>query len=422
MKRTVLQQISHDVPGMTIKFLIIEPSSEYRSLLSHHLTTRWPDAAVMEYDPVASGKLAAEFSGAGNDLVVLGDPLGEESGISWLHCFMQVSSFPPVVVLGDGDERSIVAAIKAGAVDYISRRKLTHRSFIEICEAALESARQSETEQSAVSISSHGLRIPELKGYKVLKQISGGDIASVFLTEDTVSGCNVVLKLLRQMPDSGVGDVAFDRFLREFELIGKISHPNVVRIYSLGVADDHAYIAMEYCSRGSLKRRIQAGMYADRAEEIMRQIADALGAIHDVGILHRDLKPTNVLFRADDSVALIDFGLAKETHLQAELTGAGEIFGTPYYMSPEQGHGEAVDKRADIYSLGVIFYEMLTGNKPYQGGTAMAVILKHSREPVPRLPSHLERYQPAIDRMMAKRPEHRFQSVAELLQWRPAIA
>lgn len=422
MKRTVLQQISHDVSGMTIKFLIIEPSSEYRSLLSHHLTTRWPDAAVMEYDPVASGKLAPEFSGAGNDLIILGDPLGDDSGIAWLHCFMQVSSFPPVVVLGDGDERCIVAAIKAGAIDYISRSKLTHRSFIEICEAALDSVRQSQTEQSAASISSKGLRIPELKGYNVLKQISGGDIASVFLTEDTVSRRNVVLKLLRQMPDSGGGDVAFERFLREFELIGKISHPNVVRIYSLGVADDHAYIAMEYCSRGSLKRRIQAGMYADRAEEIMRQIADALGAIHDVGILHRDLKPTNVLFRADDSVALIDFGLAKETHLQAELTGAGEIFGTPYYMSPEQGHGEAVDKRADIYSLGVIFYEMLTGNKPYQGSTAMAVILKHSREPVPRLPSHLERYQPAIDRMMAKRPEHRFQSVAELLQWRPAIA
>jgi serine/threonine protein kinase len=422
MKRTVLQKISHDIPGMTIKFLIIEPSSEYRALLSHHLTTRWPDAAVMEYDPVAAGKLAPEFSGAGNDLVILGDPLGEDSGIGWLRCFMQVRTFPPVVVLGDGDERSIVAAIRAGAADYISRGKLTHRSFIEICESALESARQSEAEQSATSISSQGLRIPELKGYRVIKQISGGDIASVFLTEDTVSGRNVVLKLLRQMPDSGVGDVAFERFLREFELIGKITHPNVVRIYSLGIADDHAYIAMEYCSRGSLKRRIQAGMYADRAEEIMRQIADALGAIHDVGILHRDLKPTNVLFRADDSVALIDFGLAKETHLEAELTGAGEIFGTPYYMSPEQGHGEIVDKRADIYSLGVIFYEMLTGNKPYQGGTAMAVILKHSREPVPRLPSHLEKYQPAIDRMMAKRPEHRFQSVAELLQWRPAIA
>jgi len=406
---------------MTVKILIIETSPDYRSLLSHHLTTRWPDATIMEYDPAQSGRLAPEFSGAGNDLVILGDPLGEESGLEWLRRFMAVRTFPPVVLLGDGNERSVVQAIKAGAEDYISRDKLSHNNFIDICEAALESGAQPEPERSNSSISAQGLQIPELKGYTIRKQISGGDIASVFLTEDAVSGRSVVLKVLRQMPDSGASDVAFERFLREFELIGKINHPNVVQIYSLGIADDHAYIAMEYCSRGSLKRRIQTGMYADRAEEIMRQIADALGAIHEVGILHRDLKPTNVLFREDDSVAVIDFGLAKQSHLAAELTGAGEIFGTPYYMSPEQGHGEAVDRRSDIYSLGVIFYEMLTGKKPYQGATAMAVILKHARDPVPRLPAHLARYQPAIDKMLAKRPEHRFQSVAELLQWRPAV-
>ena len=245
MKRIpVLQPTWRDVSGMAIKFLIIEPSADYRSLLSHHLTTRWPDAVVMDYDPVEFGKLAPEFSGGGNDLVILGDPLGEERCGDWLRRFMQIRTFPPVVILGDGDERSIVAAIRAGAADYISRGKLTHRAFIEICESALESAQQAKVEESASSISAHGLRIPELKGYKVLKQISGGDIASVFLTEDTVTGCNVVLKLLRQMPDSGMGDVAFERFLREFELIGKIDHPNVVRIYSLGLADDHPYIAM----------------------------------------------------------------------------------------------------------------------------------------------------------------------------------
>jgi DNA-binding NarL/FixJ family response regulator len=418
----VLQRISPDVSGMTIRFLIIEPSPEYRSLLSHHLTTRWPDAAIMEYDPVQSGRLAPEFSGAGNDVVILGDPLGEDRGLDWLRRFRMVRTFPPVIILGDANERSIVEAIKAGATDYISRDKLNHKTFIEICESAIESASLPDAEQSASSISARGLQIPDLKGYTIRKQISGGDIASVYLSEDVVSGRSVVLKVLQQMPDSGTADVAFERFLREFELIGKINHANVVRIYSLGIADDHAYIAMEYCSRGSLKRRIKTGMYADRAEEIMRQIADALGALHEVGILHRDLKPTNVLFRDDDSVALIDFGLAKQTQLTAELTGAGEIFGTPYYMSPEQGHGEAVDRRSDIYSLGVIFYEMLTGKKPYQGGTAMAVILKHARDPVPRLPAHLAKYQPAIDRMLAKRPEHRFQSVTELLQWKPAIA
>ena len=278
------------------------------------------------------------------------------------------------------------------------------------------------TERSSHSIPSGKLEIPGLKGYQVKKRISGGEIASVYLATDINTGRDTAVKVLNQVPDSDAGDVAFDRFLLEFELIGKISHPNVVKIFDLGIADDHAFIAMEYCSRGSLKRRIQIGMYADRAEELMRDIAEALGAIHQFGILHRDLKPTNVLFRNDDSLALIDFGLAKQTHLKAEITGAGEIFGTPYYMSPEQGHGEQLDPRSDIYSLGVIFYEMLTGSKPYEAGNAMAVILKHAREPIPRLPEHLAQYQPAIDKMMAKRPGQRFQSVEEILEWHPATA
>jgi serine/threonine protein kinase len=404
--------------SMSIKAIVIETSKDYRSLLMHHLSSHWPDCKVTEYDPLASGRLHEDFSGAGNDLVVLGDPLGEESGLDWLRQFKSVKGFPPVIMLGDGTERNIVAAIKAGASDYISRENISHDSLIEICEAALDSA-ETGTDTSS-SIITNGLDIPGLKGYQVERRISGGEIASVYLTRDVSTGRDVVLKVLRQVPDTGGGNVAFDRFLREFELIGKISHPSVVNIFNLGIADDHAFIAMEYCSRGSLKRRIRIGMYADRADDIMRQIADALDAIHAVGILHRDLKPTNVLFREDESVALIDFGLAKQAHLKAELTGTGEIFGTPYYMSPEQGHGETLDIRSDIYSLGVIFYEMLTGNKPFEGNTAMGVILKHAREPIPRLPEHLAQYQPAIDKMMAKRPGHRFQTVQELLEWRPA--
>jgi serine/threonine protein kinase len=403
---------------MSIKAIIIEANKDYRSLLAHHLTSHWPSSKITEYDPEESGRFSEGFSGAGNDLVVLGDPLGEESGLDWLRQFIAVKDFPPVIVLGDGLDRNIVAAIKAGASDYISRTNISHENFIEICEAVLDTA-EAGRESSSSTVKS-AIDIPALKGYEVERRISGGEIASVYLTRDTNTGRDTVLKVLRQVPDTGGGNVAFDRFLREFELIGKLSHPNIVKIFNLGIADDHAFIAMEYCSRGSLKRRIRIGMYADRAEDIMRQIAEALGAIHDLGILHRDLKPTNVLFREDESVALIDFGLAKQAHLKAELTGTGEIFGTPYYMSPEQGHGEALGKRSDIYSLGIIFYEMLTGKKPYEGNTAMAVILKHAREPIPRLPEHLAQYQPAIDKMMAKRAGHRFQSVQELLEWHPA--
>ncbi len=246
------------------------------------------------------------------------------------------------------------------------------------------------------------------------------EMSAVYLARQRASGRTVVLKVLRQVPDRG-GEEAFDRFLQEYELIAKIDHPNIVHIYDLGVADDHAFIAMEYCSRGSLKQRIARGLPPEQAFSLMRQIAGALGELHRSGIMHRDLKPTNVMFRDDDSLVLIDFGLAKQAQLRAEITGTGEIFGTPYYMSPEQGHGGEVDERGDIYALGVIFFEMLTGAKPYEGDTAMSVIIQHRQAPVPQLQDALACYQPCIDRMMAKLPDARFQTVGDLLRWEPSV-
>jgi serine/threonine protein kinase len=331
--------------------------------------------------------------------------------------FSKVSGFPPVIVIGHSNARDIVSAIKSGADDYIIREQLTHKVLIDVVASTLDTKKSQRSSLEP----GQDLELPGLKGYRVQRRISGGDIASVYLTDEISSGRSVVLKVLQQVPDFGVGNTAFDRFLREFDLIGNVEHPNVVRIFDLGVADDKAFIAMEYCSRGSLKRRIKEGMSSDQAVDYLLQMAGALAAIHEVGISHRDLKPTNVMFREDNSLALIDFGLAKEAHLKGEITGSGEIFGTPYYMSPEQGHGDPADERADIYSLGIILYEMLTGEKPFDGGTAMAVILKHAKEPIPRMPREVARFQPVIDKMLAKKPEDRYQSVAELLQAQPEL-
>ena len=226
----------------------------------------------------------------------------------------------------------------------------------------------------------------------------------------------MILKILRQVPDLG-GEAAFDRFLQEYELIAKIDHPNIIKIFDLGVGDDHAFIAMEYCSKGSLKLRISRGLEPGQAFALMRQIAEALGELHQAGITHRDLKPTNVMFRQDESLVLIDFGLAKKATLRAEITGTGEIFGTPYYMSPEQGHASDVDARTDIYSLGIIFYEMLTGNKPYLASNAMGIIYQHSNAPVPVLPVVHAQFQTVINMMLAKKPEDRCQTADEISEW-----
>jgi serine/threonine protein kinase len=147
----------------------------------------------------------------------------------------------------------------------------------------------------------------------------------------------------------------------------------------------------------------------------MRQIAGALAAIHDAGILHRDLKPANIMFRDDGSLALIDFGLAKQMRLHAAITGTGQIFGTPYYMSPEQGHAEPTDERSDLYSLGCIFYEMLTGERPFTASSPMGVIYRHAHAPRPRLSRALTHYQPVLDRLLAVDRYERYQSAEELL-------
>jgi len=225
------------------------------------------------------------------------------------------------------------------------------------------------------------------------------------------------LKVLRQVPDFSDGLGAFDRFLQEYEMIAELDHPNIVDIYDLGVSDDHAHIAMEYVPGGDLKERIKKGVSEAEAIDYTRQIASALTQLHSLGILHRDLKPGNIMMRDNGSLALIDFGLAKRMRLEQEITGNGEIFGTPYYMSPEQGHADDVDERSDVYSLGIIFYEMLTGKKPFVGADAMSIIFKHTKSPVPVLPYHLSRHQALINLLLAKRPEDRLQSAQEVLEW-----
>ena len=228
------------------------------------------------------------------------------------------------------------------------------------------------------------------------------------------TGRALALKVLRHVPDVGGGRL-FDRFLQEYEVIARVRHANVVRIFDLGVADDHAYIAMEYLAAGSLGERLQKALAPETAAEYLRQIAGALAAIHEAGILHRDLKPANIMFRSDASLALIDFGLAKQMRLHAAITGTGQIFGTPYYMSPEQGHAEPTDERSDLYSLGCILYEMLTGDRPFTATSPMGVIYRHAHAPRPRVSRALTHFQPVLDRLLAVDRFERYQSARELL-------
>jgi len=396
--------------------MIIDGQADFRTLLMHHVTTCWNDAIISAYDPVTAGHLPEEFSGAGNDIILLGDRQGERDPIDTLRKFRRVAGFPPVVYFGSGDRKERHAAERLGVQGYFERKRIRHDMLsVRLADIIRSRRRLSSTDSLFVGDLRTGSR-PLIKGYRMIRKLSSSEYSAVYLAERESSRLQVALKVLRQVPDYSEGLGAFDRFLQEYELIAGIDHPGVVHIHDLGVGDDHAHIAMEYLPGGNLRDRIARGIEEKDAVSYVRQLAAALAEVHAVGILHRDLKPGNVMFRDDGSLAIIDFGLAKQMRLDAEITGSGEIFGTPYYMSPEQGHADPVDERSDVYSLGVLFYEMLTGDKPYRGDNALGIIYKHSHAPVPRLPRNLLRYQPIVDRMLAKRPEERLQKVAELTE------
>lgn len=395
--------------------MIIDGQAAFRSLLMHHVTTHWPDAIISAYDPTEAGHLPDEFSGAGNDIVLLGNSLGERTGVDVLRQFVRTPAFPAVLYFGEEEDEAAVR--KLGAEGFFVRDTIRHDALIVRMSDALAARNRSESTGSLfVGDLQTGIN-PLIRGYRFIRKLGVTEHSAVYLAEKESVGLKVVLKVLRQVPDASDSVGAFDRFLQEYELIAELDHPNIVKIFDLGVGDDHAHIAMEYLDGGDLKHKLAEGINEPTAVAYFRQIASALGEIHKVGILHRDLKPGNVMLRSDGSIALIDFGLAKRMRLRMEITDSGEIFGTPYYMSPEQGHGNGIDVRSDLYSLGIIFFEMLSGEKPFTGDSAMGIIYRHARSPVPLLPPRLSKYQALINMLLAKDPENRLASAEEILEW-----
>ncbi len=247
----------------------------------------------------------------------------------------------------------------------------------------------------------------QIPGFRLDRQIGKGGMAIVHLAIQENFDRKVAIKILT--PTLETEREFAERFLIEAKTVATLNHPHIIPVFDVGKIDSHYYIAMEYLPGNSLSHWIELGLEEAEVLQIIREIAEALHYAHGKGIVHRDIKPDNIMFREDNSAVLTDFGIASSDRSK-NLTQEGTMIGTPAYMSPEQARGFKLDRRSDVYSLGVVFYEMLCKRQPYIAEDPIGVALAQVSEPVPILPDRFKHYQSFLDKIMAKNIDDRFSS------------
>ncbi|HZF27432.1 MAG TPA: protein kinase [Steroidobacteraceae bacterium] len=408
---------------MSVRFLILGLDEPLRRQVKGDLQIAYPSAEVEMAPLPEDSSRNAEF--AAYTALFIGYEHGREDadgkliGPDTLLREFRGCGAPLLVLARGGNEMTAVDALRAGAADYLPVRLISPPLLAARVKAALQNQGSPPVERRRAQLRRTAVpsELPtSISGYHVQQTLARSDRSAVYLARSDELGFNVALKVLRRAADTANAESDELRFAREYKIISQIRHRAIVDVYDFGsAADGLSYIATEYFPAGDLKTRLQNPMSMDEALDYARQIAEALRVIHVAGVLHRDLKPANVMLRTDNSLVLIDFGLAKELTGDKALTGAGEIRGSPYYMSPEQAEGRPVDERSDLYSLGVIFYELLTGTRPFQGRTVFDILAQHQHAPVPQLSGASSRLQSMIERLLAKSPAQRYQSATDFM-------
>ncbi|MBN1240780.1 MAG: protein kinase [Gammaproteobacteria bacterium] len=349
----------------------------------------------------------------GFDVVLAGcdfsaDGSAAEPVLRALRAISAAPGNPPVILLTEaGSEYTAIQAARAGAFDCIPRHLLGREKLLgSVAEALAGAGGGGELAHRAGFF-----------GYTIGQRLARRDNVSVHVAYSAERSEHVVLKVLHRGRGSLARDENFGRFVEEFTLLYDIEDPAVADIYDFRVTREYCYIVMEYFSRGHLGGRLGKPLDVDDALRTAARIAVALSIVHAAGVVHRDLKPANVMLRDDGSLALIDFGIAQSAAVTGSLDSSRSVItGTPYYMSPEQARGDPTDERTDLYALGIILFQMLTGEKPFVAESAQAILEQHCNAPIPKLPAPLEHLQPLLDIMLAKDARHRISSARELTE------
>ncbi len=256
--------------------------------------------------------------------------------------------------------------------------------------------------------------LPQIPGYTTEGQLGRGGMATVYLATQDSMKRKVALKVMSS--HLGEDNVWAKRFIQEAQVIAQLSHPNIVPVFDVGEHQGQFYIAMEHMKGGSLKDLMENDPPLRQAVKIIAGVAAGLDFAGEKGFVHRDIKPDNIMFRENGDPVILDFGIVKQkNNSKSKMTQTGVVVGTTSYMSPEQAQGRELDERSDIYSLGIMFYELLTGDVPFIGESDISVLMKHVKDPPPPLPTHLSVFQPLIDKCLAKKPQNRYSRASGLI-------
>ncbi len=397
---------------------MIVGSAGYRRLLSTLIQAVLPSAKIEEIDPYSrtmhdSGILF----GVGSDVIVLGGIGTEAEAVSALQRLREHENCPPIILLTSHELASQAARLRAfGAAAVLLKDALSQSSLVDAIKQVtgrMPAREMAPPQYGQFAFVVDGERVVlAIDGFRLMATMSSNSMAQVMFAEDIADNTRVVIKLALSTPYHDPAVV--DRFCNRYRYFMSLNGRSVVRYLDAGIAGAFPYVVLEYLSAGDLRRRMANGVVTEVALKILQQIAMALVDVHAGGFAHMDLKPENIFFRSDGSLVLIDFNISTRMGGVTRNRISGDVLGSPFYMSPEQGQGTPIDGRSDLYSAGVILYEMLTGTRPFSGENSAQVIFKHLHEEIPLLPKRIRHLQAIVDRLLAKNPDERFASAAEL--------
>jgi tRNA A-37 threonylcarbamoyl transferase component Bud32 len=332
----------------------------------------------------------------------------------------QAPYLPIFVFARGGDERNAARTMKLGANDYWPVHSVKIGELSAVLQPLFEPA--SASTASVAAVAADPRRQPQIAGYRVVKTIAESAAAAVYLARNDDLAQPVALKVHALKGRYEVTDADRQRFVRECQILSSLNHRSIADVLDFGVTDDYLYLALEYFPCGSLRDRLKNPVSEADAVNYARQIGEALQVLHAALVVHRDLKPSNLMLTDDNRVILIDFGSAAMHLAASDLSRSDLCTGTPYYVCPEQIDNRDPDGRGDLYSLGIVMYEMLVGALPYSGSNLGEIFAAHRSAPVPRLPQRVLRYQPIIDRLLAKNPADRYPTATLFLEDLSAVS